>query len=53
MDEQIRKLKELVDGSDNIVFSAGRVFPPRAASPISAAWTDCITRSSAIRRRPC
>ena len=42
MDEQIRKLKELVDGSHN-----------RAASRISAAWTGCITRSSAIRRRPC
>lgn len=53
MDEQIRKLKELVDGSHNIVFSAERACRRRAASRISAAWTGCITRSSAIRRRPC
>lgn len=53
MDEQIRRLKELVDGSDNIVFSAGQASRPRAASPISAAWTGCITRNSNTRRRPC
>ena len=39
MDEQIRKLKELVDGSDNIVFfgGAGHHQPPAGAGARSGA----------------
>ena len=46
MDEKIAKLKEWIDGSDNIVFSAVRAYRPRAAFQISARWTVCTTSSN-------
>ena len=47
MTEEIRKLKEIIDGSDNIVFFGGA--GPRAASPTSAAWKDSTASSGATR----
>ena len=52
MDEKIAKLKEWIDGSDNIVFSAVRAYRPRAAFRISARWTVYTTSSTSTRRRP-
>lgn len=50
MQEAIRKLKDLTDGSDNIVFfGRAPVFPRNPGFRISAAPTDCITRSGSIR----
>ncbi len=49
--EQIEKLREIVNGSSNIVFFGGAGFPRRAASRISEAWTDYITRLMTIPRK--
>ena len=51
MDESIHRLKELLDGSDNIVFFGGAGVSTESAFPISAAWTGCTARSSNTRRR--
>ena len=53
MDENIRKLKELVDGSDNIVFFGGAGVSTESGIPDFRSVTGCITRSSDTRRRPC
>ena len=50
MTEEIRKLKGIIDGSDNIVFFGRSRRLDRAASPTSAAWTDSTASSGATRR---
>ena len=45
MTEEIKKLKELIDGTDSIVFFGG------AVSRIFAVWMACIISSGTTRRR--
>ena len=52
MDEKIEKLKEWIDGSDNIVFFGGAGVRRKAESLISEARTAFTIRSMPIRRRP-
>ena len=50
MTEEIKKLKELIDGTDNIVFFGGAgVSTEKAVSRIFAAWTGCTTSSGTTR----
>ena len=51
MTDEVKKLKELIDGTDNIVFFGGQVFRPRAVSRIFAVWMACIISSGMTRRR--
>ena len=48
MQEAIRKLKDLTDGSDNIVFFGGAGVSTESGIPDFRS-TDCITRSGSIR----
>ena len=52
MDEKIAKLKEWIDGSDNIVFFGGAGVSTESAFRISARWTVYTTSSTSTRRRP-
>ena len=49
MTEEIRKLKEIIDGSDNIVFFGGAGVSTESGIPDSAAWTDSTASSGATR----
>ena len=50
MTDSIKRLKELVDSSDNIVvFQGGPAFPQSPASRTSAALAAYITRNGNIR----
>lgn len=49
MTEEIKKLKELIDGTDNIVFFGGQASQLRAVFRIFAAWTGCTTSSGTTR----
>lgn len=53
MDENIRKLKELVDGSDNIVFFGGAGVSTESGIPDFRSVDGLYHRSSDTRRRPC
>ena len=48
----VEKLEKIISQSQNIVFLAVQVCPPRAASRISVAWTASIIRNMTIRPRP-
>ena len=52
MDEKIERLKEWIEGSENIVFFGGAGVSTKAGFPISEARTDCITRNMPILRKP-
>lgn len=47
----IETFLQMVKESDNIVFLAEPVCPPRAASRISGAWMDFTIRSMIIHRK--
>ena len=49
MTDSIKRLKELVGGSDNIVFFGGPAFPQSPASRTSAALAAYITKNGNIR----
>ena len=51
MDEKIAKLKEWIDGSDNIVFFGGAGVSTESGIPDFRS-VDCITRNTTTRRRP-
>ena len=52
MDEKIAKLKEWIDGSDNIVFFGGAGVSTESGIRISARWMVYTTSSTSTRRRP-
>lgn len=49
MTDSIKRLKELVGSSDNIVFFGGPAFPQSPASRTSAALAAYITKNGNIR----
>ena len=51
MDEKIQKLKEIIDGSDNIVFLAEQEFPQKVVFRILEVWTDYTIRNMIIHRK--
>ena len=52
MEESVKKLQEIIDGSDNIVFfGGGRSVDRRAGFRTSAVWTASTIRSMIFRRR--
>ena len=50
MNENVLKLKEWIDGSDNIVFFGGAGVRNQACQTLEV-WTDFITRSGIIHQR--
>ena len=52
MSEEAKRLQELIDKYDNIVFFGEREFPQKAESRIFEARTACITRSTTILQKP-
>ena len=51
MTDQVRKLKDLVDGSGSIVFFGGAGVSTESGIPTSAAPAACTTSSGNIRLR--
>lgn len=51
MDESIHRLKELLDGSDNIVFFGGAGVSTESGIPDFRSVDGCTARSSNTRRR--
>lgn len=51
MDEKIQKLKEIIDGSDNIVFLEEQEFPQKVVFRILEVWTDYTIRNMIIHRK--
>ena len=51
MTEEIKKLKELIDGTDNIVFFGGAGVSTESGIPDFAVWMACIISSGTTRRR--
>ena len=51
MKEAVAKLKELVDGSDNIVFFGGAGVSTESGIPDFRSTDGCITSSGSIRLR--
>ena len=51
MDEKIEKLKEWIEGSENIVFFGGAGVSTESGIP-DFRRTDCITRNMPILRKP-
>ena len=49
MTDEVKKLKELIDGTDNIVFFGGAGVSTE--SGIFAVWMACIISSGMTRRR--
>ena len=50
-DLQWKKLKEIVDQSDNIVFFGGAGVSTESGIPVSAVRTVCTIRNTVIRPR--
>ena len=51
MDEKIQKLKEIIDGSDNIVFFGGAGVSTESGVPDLEVWTDYTIRNMIIHRK--
>lgn len=52
MNEKIKKLKEIIDGTDNLVFFGGAGFLQRAVFQIFEAQMDYTARNMIFRRKP-
>lgn len=52
MNEKIKKLKEIIDGTDNLVFLEVPVFLQRAVFQIFEAQMDYTARNMIFRRKP-
>ena len=51
MDEKFKKLKEIIDGSDNIVFFGGAGVSTEVVFRILEVWTDYTIRNMIIHRK--
>lgn len=52
MNEKIKKLKEIIDGTDNLVFLEVPVFLQRAVFQIFEVQMDYTARNMIFRRKP-